>query len=176
MQVTYPSATNSNVQDEVHRAMAQGIPNPFVVDPGARDLVELLPIHEPGNSLVAPAALVSVELDPPCVPTLIWDRDGTTDTSALVADTAWVDIAVSSPITSQLTVDGFHGIEFAACRPATAIAQGISQHPESRPDALLVRSGACTESNGSLDSGDLAGLGRENVLALDAARSPALGS
>lgn len=172
--MTYPGTADSNIENKIQGTVAQTVPNVLVVDPGTGDLVELLTIHEPCDSLIAPAALGPVKLDSPGMPALIWDSDSVANTGTFVTDTAGIDVAVHCSVTSELAVDCLHGVDLTTRRPATTVAEDVSKHPKGGPDTLLVVGGAGTEAYVGFGSGDFACLRSENILALDTTRSPAV--
>lgn len=172
--ITYPSAANSDIEDEVHWTMAQSIPDSLVVDSRTRDLMELLSIHEPGDGLISPTALGAVELNSPSMPILIWDTDSSTDAGAFVANATRVNITVRSSVSGQLAVDSLHDIKLATRWPATAVTEDVSEHPKGRPNSLFVVGRARAKSEVGLGSCDLACLGGEDIFAFNTARGPAL--
>lgn len=172
--ITYPSTANSDIEDEIHGAMAQRVPDSFVVDSRTRDLMELLSVQEPGNSLISPAALGAVKLDPPGMPILIWQPNRSTDSGTFVANATGVNITVRSSVSGQLAVNCLHDIKLATRWPATAVTENISEHPESRPDSLLVVDRTRAKAQVGLGPCDFAWLRCEDIFALDTARSPAL--
>lgn len=172
--ISGPGTPDSNIENKVQGTVAQAVPNVLVVDPGTGDLVELLTIHEPCDSLIAPAALGPVKLDSPGMPALIWDSDSVTNTGAFVADTTGIDMAVNCAVTSELAVDRLHGVDLTTGRPATTVAEDVSKHPVGGPDTLLVVGGAGAEAKIGFGSGDFACLRSEDVLALNTTRSPAV--
>lgn len=73
-------------------------------------------------------------------------------------------------VAGKLSVDLLEDIELPALGPRCAVVDAVAQHPEGRPDALLL--GVVSKSDGSFDLHYLAGSWREGVAGLDAAGSP----
>lgn len=170
--VSRPATANSNVEDDEEIAVGHRVPDILVTDARASDDLVTPAIKEPSDGLLGPVRVPAVNLDAPSMPALVRHADRRADAVALVADTAGVLVAVHGSVACKLAVDDLHDVEFAAGRPACAVADGVAEHPEGRPDALLVLGGVAAEAEGRLDTGDLA-VGRgEGVLGLDAARGP----
>lgn len=172
--ITYPSATNSHIENKIHWATGQCVPDSFIVDSSPGDLVILSSIHEPSNSLVPPTALGSVNLNPPVVPALVWDTNSVADSCSFITNTSGVHVAVDSSVSSQLSIDCLHDIELSTRRPAPASTKNVTKHPEGGPDACLVVDSASTETDLSFGAGNFACLGRENIFAFYASGSPTL--
>lgn len=155
--------------------MGKAVPDILVVDARTSDLEVLGTIEEEGDALGLPAARRTIDLDTPGVEVGVGTVDvgAATDTVTLVADTAGVDIAVDGSVTNRLVVDNLHDVDLTASRPATTSTDGVTQHPESGPHALLVARSVVTEANGSLDSGHPASIGGEGVGRLETTRGPA---
>lgn len=138
--------------------------------------MELRTIHEPGNRLVIEIPLGPVKLHPPDMVLVIREGHAGGQTARLVTPTAGVDIAVRRGMPDRLAVDVLHDVNLTAARPLReALAVGIRQHPERRPDALLPLPGVSRQTERALDPGDLAVAGQDGVLALDAGGRPAVG-
>lgn len=169
----YPVATDSDVENDEERALSDGSPDVEVVDARTPDLVELLSIHIPGDGLVLPVARTAVDLNTPVVPVLVGDANGGSDTETLIADASREHIAVQCAVAGQLAVDRLKNINLTTPWPGGSVSDGVSQHPESRPDTLLVARVVAAEADGRLNSGQLAGLRSEDVFALHSAGAPA---
>jgi len=172
--VSGPGSTNGNVEEEVEGAVGERVPDVLVVDASTADLLKLLTISIPGDGLVCPRALAAVVLESPGVPALIRDGDAGTETCAFVADTAGVDVTVGSSVTRQLAIDLLHDVELTTSRPGCSVSDRVSEVPESGPDALFLVGTGGTESEGRLNSGELARLGSVGVLGFNTARGPSI--
>lgn len=155
--------------------MGKAVPRILVVDSGTSDLEVLGTVEEKGDGLGLPAAGRTIDLNTPSVEVGVAAVDGgaASNTVALVADTAGIHIAVDGTVTRSLVIDHLHDINLTASRPAATGTDGVTQHPESRPHALLVARSVGTEANGSLDSGHPASVGGESVGRLETTRGPA---
>lgn len=172
---TYETAANSDVENDIQRAVGKAVPDILVVDSGTSDLEVLGTVEEEGDGLGLPAAGRTVDLNTPSVEVGVGavDASAASDTITLVADTAGVDITVDGSVTRGLVIDHLHDIDLTTSRPAATGTDGVTQHPESRPHALLVSRSVGTEANGSLDSGHLASTRGEGVGRLETTRGPA---
>lgn len=169
---TYPVSTDSNVEDDEERLASEGGPDSFVVDSSTVDLEELAAVQEPGDGLIPPGALASVNVDAVDVPAVVGDTSVATDTTTFVTDTAGVDVAVDGSKGGQLAADLLEDVDLTAAGPGDVVTDRVSQHPEGGPDALLLVGGGGAHAELGFDSGELVGLGGEGVLGLDTARGP----
>lgn len=173
---THPVTANGDVENDVERALAEGLPHGSIANIRARDSVEHLAIHGPGNRLALPRAALAVEINSPNVIASIGDVGSVDNARWLVADTALGHVAVDTTISKLLAVDVFQDIDFSASRPFGTLSIGVAENPESRPKTLLVDLGVAAEAEFRLDSGDLACGRREGVFRFDASGSPLVGS
>lgn len=172
---TYPVATDSNVKNEEEGAVSNVVPDVLVANAGTGDLEEVGAVERPGEGLGLPAAGGAVDLNTPRVPVVdVGDVDRASNTVTLVADTAGVDVAVKGTVAGSLAVDSLHDVDLTTVGPAAArLTEGVTQHPESRPDTLLVGLSVAAEADGGFKTGDPAGLRSECVLGLKTTRGPA---
>lgn len=171
---TYPVATNSDVEEEVERALGKRAPDIVVIDAVGVDAVELVAVEVPDNALIQPVARTAIDLETPCLPVLVGDTNSVTDSVTLVADAARVDVAVDGTVTSELAVDLLHDIKLTTSGPVGTMTDRVTEHPESRPDTLLVVDAIATEADGGFDTGQAAIPGSKDILAFNAARAPAV--
>lgn len=132
--------------------------------------MELSAVEVPDDALVEPVAVAEINLDTPILPVLVGESDAVTDSVTLVTDTTGVDVTVSSTVAGELAIDGLEDIELTTAGPLDSMADRVTEHPEGRPDALLVARVVCAEADLSLGASQAAALGGEGVLGLDAAR------
>jgi hypothetical protein len=171
---TYPGATDSQVQNDVHGRVGQRLPDVLVVDLRARNGVVELAVEVKVDALLLPRAGRVVPDDAPHVPAVVGQGGRLAEPAGLVADAAGRLVAVDSAVARQHAVDRLHDVDLAARRPAAARAERLAEQPEGRPQALPLRLGVGAKVNARLGDGLGILLGREGVLALDATRGPAV--
>lgn len=138
-----PITANSQVQDNKQRAMRQRRPDTLITQlPSAKGMVNI-PIHRPLDNLLGPVITTPINLDRPGMePIPGRDPDRTSLPGRLVADASGEDAAVRCAVSRELAVDLLEDVELAALRPAGAVVDGVAEHPEGGPDALLGGVGA----------------------------------
>lgn len=155
--------------------MRERVPDGLVPDARPRDGLEDVAVERPLQGLRGPVPVAQVPLEPPDVPPLVRDPDRGPDPRRLVADAARVDVAVDRAVPDELPVDRLHDVELAGGGPARAEPQGLAQQPERGPEPLLGARVVAAEAQLGLDARHAAVARRKDVLALDAARGPAVG-
>jgi hypothetical protein len=165
-----PVAANGDVEDEVKGRVCQGGPGALVADLGAGEGAVNVAVQEPGDGLSLPVVGGAVDDNAPAVELAVGDANRAAKTRGLVADAPLGLAAMDGSMALRDTIHLFHDINLSTHRPIRAVPHGIAQKPEGGPQPLAVCVGAHAE--GGLDTHQLAGLGCEGVLGLDAARGP----
>lgn len=169
--MTYPVATDRNVEEEIQRRVGNVLPDVPANLPSS-NAMELNTIEIPDENLIGPVVRPAVPLYTPEVPAVVAEADRRSLAVGLVADAARIDIAVEGAVSGPLAVDTFHDVNLTVTRPPRAVADRVAHDPKSGPDALLVGGRCITEADLGLGPRQPPVLGREGVLGLDAARGP----
>lgn len=120
--ITYPVAADSDIKNDIIRALTEPRPHSRVIDPRTSDLMEPSTVAIPSNGLFLPVRAPAVKLQTKNVIFAVLGASPTANTRWLVADTAGCFIAVSSAVDSLLSVDVLKDIEFAAGGPGNAVS------------------------------------------------------
>lgn len=150
--------------------MRDGGPVALVAEVAALEHMVRMPVYGPGDGLGLPVARGAIDDDGPVMEVIVWNDGRLRQTGRLIAKPPRDITAVHGAVGLHVAVDLLEDVDLAARRPRGAMAHRIAQHPKRRPDALLVRAVAHAEP--ALHAHGLAGLGRERVGRLDAARRP----
>lgn len=107
------------------------------------------------------------------MPSIIPHTNIAPNTIELVTNTTGRDVAVDGAVAREDAVDRLEDVDLAALRPGGAMPDRVAEHPEGRPEALLVGLRVVAEADLGFDHGPLAIRGREYIFGLEARRGPA---
>lgn len=175
-QINLPAPANGHIQDNKQRRVSQRGPDSLVPNICPGHGVIHLSVLQPPDHLPFPVTTIGpVHLQRPGVPTVV-RPDRSAAPVRLVARPALLALtAVRRTVGGRHAVDALHDVEFAAQGPGGAVVDGVTEHPEGGPDALLLAGAVVTEANGSFKRCDFAGRGCEGLLGLDAGGGPLAG-
>lgn len=168
---TGPVTAHGQIQDDEERAVCQRAPDTLIAQLCTTERVVDVSIHGPLNDLLRPVIAAPIDLDGPGVkPIPSRDTRRASLALGLVADTTGKHATMRRAVAGELAVDLLEDVEFTTLGPRGALVDAVAQHPEGRPDALLL--GVVSESDGSFHLHYLAGGRRECGAGLDAAGCP----
>jgi hypothetical protein len=165
-----PVATDCNVDNHVVGRVGEGSPDILVTNISSCQSVVRGAIKKPCNGFGLPVSGRSVNDKTPSMELVIRNGNRLGAAIGLIAWTSVLDTAMDSAVTRHLTVDLLENVQFTAKRPRRAVADSITQKPESRPNTLLLSVDSYTEFALYLQL--LAWLRSPGVLALNASGSP----
>lgn len=176
VRVTGPCTTNSKVEDNVHGRVCKRSPEPLVAKLRADKSVEESAVEVPLDGLRLPVIRRAVDLESPGVEVVVLGNgNALAQARGLVARTAAGVVAVGGAVAGQLAVDLLKDVELSAERPGSAVAHGVTEHPEGGPHALLGVEGAGATTQSSLNLHGLAGSWSPGLDGFDAGRGPFAG-
>lgn len=150
--------------------MRKSRPNTLITNVSTAEPVEDIAVTRPLDRLRTPVVRCPINDERPGVEVTIRDIGGCATSHGFIAGTTSLLVAVDGTMADAISVNLLEDIKLTAQRPLCAVADGITQHPESRPHALLVRCG--THPQSSLNTEFLAIRRRPGLLCLDAAGGP----